>query len=159
MICSIIKILEPADWIQLCMLLVAAIAVYFSSRDTNKAIKESAKSALAQSQAQLFAEYTRRYQEIILRTPDSIYNRIAAPTDENVKRYMRLYFDLCSEEYYLHNKGVISDGVWNMWQDGMRLNMKKNIYVASWRILRGEYNKPFQDHFEKEVMIDKRNSI
>lgn len=118
----------------------------------------SAKSALAQSQAQRYAEYTHRYQELILKMPTTIHRGIAKFEDENIRQYMRMYFDWCSEEHYLHDKGIILQDVWDMWQDGMRLNMKKKIYLASWRMLRGEYDESFQYDFEHEI-IDKRNSL
>lgn len=152
------NVMETSDWIQIGILVVAMITVFCSCFYSNKAIKVSTKSALAQSQAQLYAEYTHRYQELILKMPISIYRGIAKFDDENIIQFMRMYFDLCSEEHYLHDKGIILQDVWDMWKDGMKLNMEKDIYLTSWKMLRGEYNESFQYDFEHEI-INKRNSI
>ncbi len=55
-----------------------------------------------QNYIQMFAEYTRRYQEIILKMPRSVYmNDIVPDDDVETTIYMQLYFNLCSEIYYL----------------------------------------------------------
>jgi len=54
----------------------------------------------------MFAEYTRRYQDIFLNMSDDIYDG-TAKVDTRTKRYMRLYFDLCSEEYQLWKGNVV----------------------------------------------------
>lgn len=95
------------DWIQMGLLVAALITIFVSSYWSSKTIKETQKRAKKQYEFQFFAEYTKRYQDLILQMPkdidtSSIYNK-------DIDVYMRLYFDLCSEEYYLHSEGVIDD--------------------------------------------------
>lgn len=72
-----------------------------------------------------------------------------------VKRYMRLYFNLCSEEYYLYKKGLISKEVWELWREGIIENMKQYTYQKSWELLhRVAYEASFRDlifELEKEA--------
>ena len=75
---------------------------------------------------QFFAEYTRRYQDIILRMPKD-------HNDPLWLNYMQLYFDLCSEEYYLRGKGIIDNDVWDLWVDGMEFAMRKLSFKRAWQ--------------------------
>lgn len=57
-----------------------------------------------QLQLNFFADYTKRYQEIILNFPENINEKnfqidnLDAEIKNKTLRYMRAYFDLCSEE-------------------------------------------------------------
>ena len=84
--------------------------------------------------------------------PDSMYTSVAKATDPNVNRYMRLYFDLCSEEYHLHEKELISKDVWQMWIDGIRQNFKQQIYKDAWRSLAANYNNQFCTFVTYEIL-------
>ena len=63
-----------------------------------------------QLQLNFFADYTKRYQEIVLNFPESInkhdfdFDELHDEKDKTL-RYMRAYFDLCSEEYFLYQGG------------------------------------------------------
>ena len=93
--------METSDILQLGIMLSTAAALLFTVSNFRK-----------QLQLNFFAEYTKRYQEIILRFPESI-NQDAFDFDTLQKndrditlRYMRAYFDLCSEEYFLWKKVI-----------------------------------------------------
>lgn len=52
---------------------------------------------------------------------------------EKFKVNVFLYFDLCSEEYYLHQNKYIEEKVWNDWKEGMagffnRLSVNKQLH-------------------------------
>jgi len=63
-----------------------------------------------QIRTDLFAEYTKRYQEIILHLPINIdeeefeLSKLSKSEIDQTIRYIRVYFDLCSEEFFLHEK-------------------------------------------------------
>ena len=109
--------LTPGDVIQIIVAVVTAggiICAFLMNRKQlgiyNKQLKQS-----------FFAEYTRRYQEIILNFPENInddgfdYDALESGTKDKVLRYMRVYFDLCSEEYHLHCDGSLEWDVWLTW--------------------------------------------
>ena len=51
-------------------------------------------------------------------------------------RYMRAYFDLCSEEYFLHGQGKIGDNTWNEWQSGIKYAFSKTAFKKGWNIVK-----------------------
>jgi len=81
--------------------IVAIIGLIYQSRSTRKQVK-----------LQNFIEYTKRYQEIILNFPENIneenfsFDGMDTEVRTKTMRYMRAYFDLCFEEYTLHEKKI-----------------------------------------------------
>lgn len=104
------------------------VFLYWSS----KTIKETQKRAKKQYEFQFFAEYTKRYQDIILHMPDDV-------NDPHWLRYVQLYFDLCSEEFYLHEEGLISNRVWQLWVKGMQDILKRESFKNAWKGNFGQY--------------------
>lgn len=132
------------SYIQMGMLLVAVITIICSQINERK-----------QSKLMMFAEYTRRYQDIFLSMPDDIYSG-NAPVDARTKKYMRLYFDLCSEEYHLWVQGVIPNKTWDIWKEGMQIAVHHQIYRKSWDAIKREYSEEFWKYFEREVINHKK---
>ena len=128
------------DLIQFGILIVTVVAVLYSQYSDRK-----------QRRLAIFAEYTRRYQEIILQMPDEVYSG-ASTDDVHIMKYMSIYFDLCSEEFHLWESGAVPAYIWNLWKEGMRLTMKKDIYRKSWAALKPEYYSKFVSFFDQEVL-------
>lgn len=138
-----------SNFIQFGILVVSALAVILSSyfsykaiknatNNSNKAINASLEIANKQHLFQFFSDYTHRYQDLILHMPSNIDN---LPLDNNdLQTFMRLYFDLCSEEFYLHSQGVIDDEVWNLWIEGMRTAMKREKFQTAWKSFGSSYH-------------------
>ena len=110
-----------------------------------------------QNKMKMFSEYTKRYQEILMNMPESLF-RGTNILDDRGKMYMRLYFDLCSEEYHLWRKGLIPNQIWNMWVEGMQITTNRPIYKTAWKELGGEYNRDFWKYFNNEV-INKKGGV
>lgn len=132
--------IELNEIIQFGLLMVAVAAIIITQISANK-----------QNRIQMFAEYTRRYQDIFMNMPDDIYDG-TAKVDNRTQRYMRLYFDLCSEEYHLWKEKVVPDKVWNLWVEGMQIACNQQIYKNSWDVIKGEYSKDFIQYFERNVI-------
>jgi hypothetical protein len=79
-----------------------------------------------------FAEYTKRYQEIMLNLPEDLNDSDATLTTTQ-KRYLWAYLDLCSEEYFLYQKGYINKTVWNEWKAGIKEALKQTAIVDYWQ--------------------------
>jgi hypothetical protein len=95
--------ITAADWIAVSTGLVTLLGVgvvYGQLRSLNQ-----------QTRMQNFAEYTRRYQQIVLHFPENINSKdfvLDGRKDYNeVMCYMRAYYDLCFEEWYLHREILI----------------------------------------------------
>src|SRR5262245_30436392 len=116
-LCDLVSGLKASDWIAIVaglITLAGVVVVFLQLRSLDQ-----------QSRLQNFGEYTRRYQDIVLNFPEDINSRefsLAARKGEEyaqVMRYMRAYYDLCFEEWYLHRKGLIEDDFWNVWLGGI----------------------------------------
>lgn len=72
--------------------------------------------------------------------PKSVYN-VSNVINEDVLRYMQLYFNLCSGEYDLWTKGAISPDVWEKWLFGIRSTLRSNqVYLKAWAIEKDNYS-------------------
>ncbi len=80
-----------------------------------------------QMKLQMFSEYTKRYQDIMFNLPLNYFQNdfTYSKSDEKIKikKYLRMYFDLSSEEYYLFKSKKIDDKVWNEWKSGILENL------------------------------------
>lgn len=125
--------------IQLLMLIASTAAIIVSAWMSRKSILASMRMVREQNQIQMFAEYTKRYQEIILHLPRSLFEG-SDEVNNDVLRYMQLYFNLCSEEYDLWTKGAISPDVWEKWLSGIKITMNNPVYKKSWSMQREGYS-------------------
>ncbi len=133
--------------VQIVSALIYAAALFISI----KQIRNDNQVAARQSQNDFFAEYTRRYHDIILAMPDAVFEGTAKAEGATLK-YMQLYFDLCSEEYHLHENGLVPDDVWNNWKEGMEITTHLELYKKSWDRLKGNYNPDFYSFMERDVL-------
>ena len=145
------------DWIQMGLLVTALITIVVSSYWSAKTINATQKQAKRQYEFQFFAEYTKRYQDLMLKMPADLDTSSVFNIDVDI--YMRLYFDLCSEEYYLHAKGVIDDVVWGLWTEGIQMALKKNNYRIAWELLGENYNDTsFRSYMSNLIRKNERYS-
>jgi len=111
-------------------LFITTIALFISIRQFKK-----------QLQLTFFADYTKRYQEILLNFPETInrkdfdFDKLDAEKKEKTLRYMRAYFDLCSEEYFLYKKGSIDKSTWKEWESGIKYTFSKTAFKNGWEII------------------------
>lgn len=113
--------------------MIALVALIWQSIITRK-----------QMRLNFFADYTKRYQEIILNFPENIntseFNFDLIKEDNKdlytkTMRYMRTYFDLCSEEYFLNKDGKINKKVWAEWESGIKYTFSKKAFRDAWIIV------------------------
>jgi len=121
------------------MLIASTAAIIVSACMSRKSILASLKMVKEQNQIQMFAEYTKRFQEIIMNMPKSVYEDCDEVNDD-VLRYMQLYFNLCSEEYDLWTKDAISPDVWEKWLSGIKLTMNRPVYRKAWSLEKENYS-------------------
>ena len=70
----------------------------------------------------------------------------------HLTQYRHLYFDLCSEEYYLHEKGYIPQKVWNLWTEGMQMIVNNKDFLIAWKICSQYYNDDFCHFIDKDII-------
>lgn len=110
-------------------------------------------------QLKVYLEYTARFDRIFLEFPIEgrlgrlgDYDRQLADTrnanSEAIDRIIIRYFNLLSEEHYLHEQNLIDDEVWAMWtqliQEALRSELIRNIWIN----IRDTYNyyQPFVEY-------------
>ena len=119
--------MKTSDIIQLGIMLLTAGALFFMIWNFRK-----------QLQLNFFAEYTKRYQEIFLNFPESInqedfdFEKLSEGERSKTLRYMRVYFDLCSEEYFLWKSGYIDKKTWKEWESGIKYAFSKIAFRLGW---------------------------
>lgn len=86
----------------------------------------------------VFTTYTQRYMDLMARLPASAYDTLAKgksvqPISDGELSVIRSFFDLWSEEHYLHTRGLVDRKVWNLWENGIRSHMRARDFRDAWR--------------------------
>ena len=134
--------------ISIVAVLIALMGLIYQSRSTQKQVK-----------LQNFIEYTKRYQEIILNFPENIneqsfdFDAMEIKEKARAMRYMRAYFDLCFEEFILHEKEFIDDDLWSIWKSGMEMAYSKSAFKQAWAMIKNDtkFSEKFELFVEKKM--------
>lgn len=110
-----------------------------------------------QSQMNTFLTYTQRYQEIMMHFPIDFekpgftIKSVNPEEREDLLRWIRAYFDLCSEEYHLSKEGFVCERVWKLWEGGMVDSLRADLFLESWLILQreGYYAEDFSNYVDQ----------
>jgi hypothetical protein len=94
-----------------------------------------------------FAEYTRRYGEIVRELPSEarrpggkfVFEDLPPDEQGQVLNTARAYLNLCSEEFFLHARGRIDEETWAIWREGMERVLGAPWIRSTWTILKPEY--------------------
>ena len=139
--------MDPNIWINALTCAFTLGVVIISAITAKKAVQSSQELAKKQMQISVFAECTRRFQEIKLHLKKGELDK---------EYYQRLYIDLCSEEFYLHSKGYITDDVWVIWVKGMNVTVDDDSsYSDIWKTDIDFYDDNFR-HFFNNLIIKPR---
>jgi len=110
-----------------------------------------------QARMQTFLAYTQRYQDIMASLPISIeyddfsLDTLEAEEKESALRWIRAYYDLCSEEFYLKEQHLVDAAVWHLWESGMTDSLRKPAFRQAWKIIQANeyYAREFAHHVER----------
>lgn len=83
--------------------------------------------------------------------PDEMLPQEDVKITPAVRKFLMLYFNLCSEEYYMHSNDEIPEEVWKNWEDGMRKTTEPEIYKTGWKLLSIYYNDEFIWFMNQEI--------
>lgn len=140
--------METTSIIALTISILSSLVTVWNVTRTNRITKENHRTGV-------FNYYTRRYNDILMSMPDemALHSDKFAPS---VMKYMMAYYDLCSEEHYQHNKGKITEDVWEKWVEGMRISTRADVYKTCWELLEDTYNEEFQKFMRDEIFSHNR---
>jgi len=127
---------EIAAWTGVAGVLLGAVAIAMSLRGVRD-----------QLWLQTFADYTRRYGEIVRELPSEarrpggnfVFEELEPEEQGHVLNISRAYLNLCSEEYFLHERGKIDDQTWGIWRAGMVDVLRAPWIQTTWETLKPEY--------------------
>lgn len=115
-----------------------------------------------QSNAQIFLEYTGRYERIMSSIPaDAFHARLdiddeLPPPSNELSLALLRYLNMCSEEYYLWRKGYLDTEVWRIWERELRRTLASPLFVREWRALKSEFESyPEFAAYVEEVQRDR----
>ena len=98
-----------------------------------------------QTNTQIFLEYTKRYNEIMESFPPearparlSLEGKMPDHS-EGLSIAILRYLNLCSEEYYLCERGYLSKELWGIWEDELKRTLNSPLFVREWEGLRNEF--------------------
>ena len=125
--------MEIADIIQAVIMLTGIVTICFTIYQFVHQLRLS-----------LFEKYTARYQHIMEIMPEYVLNGDSLPgeNDENAIRAIRLYIDLCSEEFYLHQHKYLDEIVWKEWKGGMKHMFS---YPSVQSVFEDKYQKTYKE--------------
>ena len=119
-----------------------------------------------QMRLQLYGDYTKRYQEIMLQLPEGVrgerfcLNSLPFEKRERTMRYIRAYFDLCFEEWDLNRCNLIDRDFWRVWDSSMKVAFARPVAQHAWSLIKVDSHFPadFQRFVERAMSdgADKR---
>jgi hypothetical protein len=98
-----------------------------------------------QMNAQLFVEYTKRYEQVMLSYPEGLrdtrLDSMGVPPPESPELTVAIlrYLNLCSEEFYLWERGYLSGDIWRIWESEIRRTLASPLYRREWRKVQAEF--------------------
>lgn len=155
--CEIHRMLDSvstADKIQILLLIVAIVSIWVGVRAHNNQLRLT-----------FYADYTKRYQEIILNFPENINTpdfNLGSFNDQDRRdktmRYLRVYFDLCSEEFHLWGEiRGIDKKIWENWKKGIENALSKPAFQQAWVIIKEDtvHSDDFREWVDKIIEAKK----
>jgi hypothetical protein len=139
-----------SDWITL----AAAIATFSAVAVTIVALWVEIRRLNQQFMLQHFADYTKRYLQILLQFPEDINVASLMPESDpqyqQTMRQMRAYFDLCFEEWHLKQHKLLRKDIWSLWESGMEASLSKPAFKQAWARIRTDsrFGKPFEEYID-----------
>ena len=98
-----------------------------------------------QMNAQLFLEYTKRYEDIMNAFPaDSRDARLKIDCDtpkesDELTLVILRYLNLSSEEFYLWKSRYLSQEIWRIWEDELLRTLRTPLLMREWLKLKHEF--------------------
>lgn len=120
------------------------------------------KSYRDQMNAQLFLEFTKRFEEVMQSFPKNVWSSRLDIEGKPPAKSKALslsvlrYLNLCSEEYYLRQKGWLYKETWEIWERELIRTLQTPLFYREWKTLSKEFEsypefKEYVDNAQKAV--------
>lgn len=129
------------QWIGIAAVVISALAIVAALNNVRDQLRVT-----------IFLTYTERYAKVMngvpfdARQPGSKYRLSLRPEEERIRVLgaFREYFNLCSEEMWLHQQHRIDRATWTVWERGMQQVARFPTFREAWEVLGPEYYETFQ---------------
>ena len=110
-----------------------------------------------QRNAQLFLEFTKRFEEVMQSFPQNAWSarldieKAPPPRSKALSLGVLRYLNLCSEEFYLCEKGWLHMDIWKIWEDELLRTLQTPLFVREWQHLCREFESypEFKEYVEE----------
>ncbi|MEO7840411.1 MAG: hypothetical protein ABIU06_13775 [Anaerolineales bacterium] len=120
------------------------------------------KSYRDQMNAQLFLEFTKRFEEVMQSFPKNVWSSRLnidgkpPPKSKAVSLSVLRYLNLCSEEYYLRQKNWLYKETWEIWERELIRTLQTPLFRREWKTLSTEFEsypkfKEYVNKTQKEI--------
>lgn len=151
------------DVLSLIINAVGIVLVFVGIIYTIRSLNFARESFEQQMQVQTFFACTQRYDEIHQSFPrkyrfggglETSIDDVDHSEMDEVKGAVVRYLNLCSEEYHLWSKRLISDEVWSIWNSEMQSMLAQNLIATYWPQIRAEYpDHEFQKFVDQQTRV------
>lgn len=126
--------------------LASGFAIWFQLRSVSRQVK-----------LQNFAEFTRRYRDIVQHVPEIFDDQTTIASLPNPQRglqHLREYFDLCFEEHLLYRTGWIDRAAWSIWSRGMQVAFARPLIIEAWNVVEDSsyFDHEFREYVGSELL-------
>ena len=151
---------NPIDWQALLAVLEMLIflKILFEIRSDVKSRREH-REALSLN---FYTYFWNRFDKILENLPSDFFDEnfdfSSVQNQEQLKRTIRSYFQMCSQEYYLYKKGKISHEIWTEWENGMKYFFNIPSIIEHYETLGASVtHQDFQDYVQKVILIERED--
>ena len=96
-----------------------------------------------QMNAQLFLEFTKRYDEVMIPLRSAGIHADLASEDStdnaDFDQVLLRYLNLCSEEFYLYRNHFMSKRIWRIWEAEISRTVRSGNVLSRWATLKAEF--------------------
>lgn len=98
-----------------------------------------------QMNAQLFLALTARYRDVMKQFPEEVDGRQEAfskppPRTAKLTAAVVEYLNLCSEEFYLHDRHFLAHDIWSIWKEEMCQTLASELVRREWPVIRPAFD-------------------
>jgi hypothetical protein len=144
-------------------LLIASVVTAIASVGFVLAMLQTYKG---QMNAQIFNDLNARYDDVLQSFPrqawDARFNLETTLPDASPELTLCIlrYLNLCSEEFYLHERGYLRNDVWRIWEGEMIRTLRSPLLRREWAMLASEFvSYPEFSRYVEEVQRANRKAM
>ncbi len=99
-----------------------------------------------QLNAQMFIEFSRRFEELLRLFPTEAWlanrrrDKELPPPSKEITECTLYCIQFVADVYHLHNAGYISNRLWNLWEREIKRTLKGPLFVREWSAVAAEFS-------------------